>query len=134
MSARRSFGGELAADFQQYYGLDVDAVAPRRAAVLAQQLPQRSRFVRACAPAARWGDTERLLHAIEYDLRVLAWQATEDGMKGRRPPRPLPTPEDGERMRDSIEGADRERIDRILDIEGVMDDGQSRDGVFHAQA
>ena len=98
-------------------------MAPARAALLAQQLPRESRLARISNPAAEWGGAERLLHATEYDLRVLAWQATEDGMKGRRPPKPLQTPEDGARMRDSIEKADRERIDRILNMKGVMDDG-----------
>lgn len=98
-------------------------MAPARAALLARQLPRESRFARIANAAAEWGDAERLLHAIEYDLRVLAWQATEDGIKGRKPPKPLPTPEDGARMRDSIVNADRERIDRILNIKGVMDDG-----------
>ena len=98
-------------------------MAPARAALLARQLPRESRFVRESEPGAAWSDAEWMLHAIEHDLRVLAWQATEDGIKGRRPPKPLPTPTDKARLRGSIERADRERIDRILNMKGVIDDG-----------
>ena len=33
-----------------------------------------------------------MLAKVEHGLRVLAWQKTEDGSKGRKPPKPIEPP------------------------------------------
>ena len=64
----------------------------RHASVLAAHAPQESRIVRALDPEAGWNDQTRILHSIEYVARIIAWQRTTDGEKGRNRPKPLPTP------------------------------------------
>lgn len=39
-----------------------------------------------------WSDETHMLAAVEYRLRVLAWQKTEDGQKNRNQPKPLEAP------------------------------------------
>lgn len=115
---------ELVADFKQYYNIDLplceeglDAVEDgMRLGILWSQLPASSRVARADLPDLAWGDSERLLWSIEYTLRVIAWQRTEDGAKGRRKPKPLQTPaERSANIRNAEEAiADRAEVDRIL--------------------
>lgn len=68
---------------------DPSPMQVERVAVLLSQLPRESRLVRAEVPDALWGDAERLLWQLEYDLRALQWQLGRG--KGKRP-KPLPTP------------------------------------------
>lgn len=83
---------ELEADFQQYYGIDLERVGEacsvRHAAALAAQLPAESRVSRAACPGNEWGASEYILRLIEHDLRMLAWSG-----KGSRP-KPVKTPEE----------------------------------------
>ena len=37
---------------------------------------------------------EQLLTALVNHIRILAWQNTKDGQKGRNAPDPIPTPEE----------------------------------------
>lgn len=39
-----------------------------------------------------WTDEMHMLSAAEFRLRVLAWQKTEDGSKGRNKPTPMEPP------------------------------------------
>lgn len=100
---------ELRADFQQYYGLDLDGMGAdythEHAACLAVQLPRESRTARAMAPEAEWGWAEALLAAIEYNTRWLVWAQSKDAQKGRNRPEPLDGP-----------GATRERKARETDF------------------
>lgn len=41
-------------------------------------------------PHGAWTSTDLLLRSMEHTLRVLAWQQTVDGHKGRNPPTPIP--------------------------------------------
>lgn len=93
----------------------------RHAAVLMEQLPADSRTARAQNPEAEWGATEYLLWRIEHTLRVIAWQSTEDGAKGRRPPKPLPTPADRARVERRLQATDLDYINAKLGYTEVAD-------------
>ena len=112
---------ELSADFQQYYGLDIGGIGDDfgylHAADLAAQLPRESRSFRAINPELEWTTTEYMLWSIEYSLRVLRWQNTEDGHKNRNKPEPLPTPKDYARVRERTEATDMEYIAQALGID-----------------
>lgn len=113
------------ADFAQYYGLiptaekiegDLETMA-----TLWSQLPRESRCVIKYAPEALWGEAENLLWSIEHSLRVLVWrQVTKDGKKGRKMPKPLPTPGERARKEQTKEHAlaAKDEIDKILGIGG----------------
>ncbi len=115
---------ELVADFRQFYGIDlplddegIDAAEDAvRWAVLWEQLPQESRTVRLAAPDLAWGDAERLLHMMEYHLRVLVWQRSKDGAKSRNRPKPLQTPAERRRNRNAADAAlaHKAEIDMVL--------------------
>lgn len=85
----------------------------RRAAALCAQLPAEARVRRAEDPTYRWGEAEYLLAAIEYDLRVIAWQLSGDGRASR--PAPMRTPADEARYA-RMRRADPERIARELGV------------------
>ena len=112
--------GELRADFQRFYGLNLDGMGTEysvaHAATLAAHLPQESACVRVASPEAAWDDATYLLAAIEYDLRVLAWQNSRDGAKGRNKPRPVQTPADVARVRDKLDGTDLAEVAAALGI------------------
>lgn len=85
------------ADFQQYYGLDLETLLKggefARARTLASQLPRESRTVRAVDPRAEWGQTEHFLALIADHLAFLRYE--QAGGKGKKPkplPRPKPKP------------------------------------------
>ena len=119
---------ELRADFQRFYGLKLDGMgvdySMAHAAALAANLPRESATVRAVSPEAAWSDATYLLAAIEYDLRVLAWQNSKDGMKGRNRPKPVQTPADVARVRDKLDGTDLAEVAAALGIPlKEVDDG-----------
>lgn len=118
---------ELRADFQRYYNLNLDGMGNdytvTHAAALAVNLPSDSAVLKAMYPRNGWTTTEYLLHAIEFNLRVLAWQNTKDGAKGIRKPKPLPTPEDEDRIRGKVTATDFKLIAEKLGIEGVNNGG-----------
>ena len=119
---------ELRADFQRYYGIDSAdigaSVSPLRAAALAAHLPRESATARAESPDCAWGDIEWMLHSIEFSLRVIAWHGTEDGAKGRREPKPLPTPADRARVEKKLESTDVCAVMEVLEKAGVMPHGR----------
>lgn len=112
---------ELRADFQQYYGLNIDGMGTDysmlHAADLAVQLPRDSRTFRAGNRELEWTDRDYMLWSIEYSLRVLRWQPTKDGQKGRNKPKPLPTPRDRARVESKISATDMSLIAEQLNIE-----------------
>lgn len=77
----------LRCDFMEFYHVfDYRALPARQAALFACGLPERSRIIRKLAGVA--APTETILLAIIADaLRILIWQNTEDGHKGRKPPK-----------------------------------------------
>ena len=112
---------ELRADFQRYYGLNLDdlgtAYTYRHAADLAACLPRESSTIRAESPALEWTEQEYMLWSIEYSLRVLRWQNTEDGRKGRNKPEKIPTPMEIAKVREKVEATDMQHIADVLGIE-----------------
>ena len=112
---------ELRADFQQFYGLNLDDIGRAytylHAAALTAQLPRESRTVLADAPEAAWSDADEMMRRLEYTARVLAWQQTKDGAKGRSAPRPLPSPVEQAKVRRKVERTDVDEINRILGFE-----------------
>lgn len=95
------------ADFSEHYGIDlptgygsageVTEADVARWQLLYSALPARSRTGVLTDPDRAWGDAERLLQAIEYDVRRGFWMFSEDARKRRPAPMPLHSP--GERMR-----------------------------------
>jgi hypothetical protein len=118
---------ELRADFQQYYGLNIDGMGVDftvlHAADLAAQLPSDSRTFKAENIELEWTDSDYMLWSIEFSLRVLRWQNTEDGRKNRNKPRPLPTPAEHARIADKINSTDMaliaEQLGIDIDMEGA---------------
>jgi hypothetical protein len=118
---------ELRADFQQYYGLNIDGMGQEfdvfHAADLAAQLPSDSRTFKAENVELEWTDSDYMLWSIEFSLRVLRWQNTEDGRKNRNKPRPLPTPAEHARIADKINSTDMaliaEQLGIDIDMEGA---------------
>lgn len=108
----------LRADFQQYYGLNIDGMGTKfthaHAAVLMLQLPSTSRLSKKINYDNEWDDSTYLLAAIEYDLRILIWQNTKDAQRNRNKPKPNTTPHDLAEKRKRAEGFDRGFIDSIL--------------------
>ena len=112
--------GELRADFQRFYGLNLDGMgvdySMLHAADLAAHLPAESATIRAEAPELEWTTAEYMLASIEFSLRVLRWQNTEDGQKGIKKPRPIDTPADFARIVRKAEATDMEYIAEQLGI------------------
>lgn len=111
---------ELRADFQQYYGLNLDDMGNgysyAHAAVLVAQLPIGSRLLSKMDPRASWTQSEYLLSLIEYDLRVLAWQRTRDAERGQNKPKPPLEPQ-REQEPYKVTHAQMERVAKALNIE-----------------
>lgn len=88
----------MEADFQRVYGLDLadlrtGRMRPTRAANLAAHLPPGSMVWRHTGGPQAWTDELHMLARVEHTLRVLAWQRTKDGEKGRNAPEPIEPPE-----------------------------------------
>lgn len=115
----------MVADFRQFYGIDLPVEEPdewpglARHALLWSALPRESRCARRLATDCEWGPAEHLLRQVEYDLRVLCWQNTEDGHRGRNRPQPLQTPSEraGNRRRADAALARRDEIAAAFGIE-----------------
>lgn len=86
--------GALRASLRAEYGLDLrdPGVSLLDLADLAANLPPGCALFRAAGGAAAWTDQVHMLAAVEFRLRVLAWQKTEDGKKGRNQPKPIDPP------------------------------------------
>ena len=84
---------ELRADFQSYYGLNLDRMGHdytvAHAACLVSQLPEGARLWVAINPDAVWTADRTIMAAILNDLNVLLWSKTEDGRRKRNRPKPV---------------------------------------------
>jgi len=89
----RVYPGELRADFQQYYNLNIDGMGRDytvfHAAELSAYLPQDSRCFKAIHPINEWTLEKQLLALIEYRLHWWCWAHTEDGQNKRNYPKCL---------------------------------------------
>lgn len=114
------FPGELRADFQQYYGLNIDDMGVlythSHAAELAAYLPKGCRTRAAVHPCDEWSEELYILSSIEYSLRVLAWQNTDAAKKGLGKPKPLRTPAQTAEIERRIEDTDIEHVSKMLGI------------------
>lgn len=112
----------MEADFQQYYGIDVNdpnAVSFARMARLLFQLPRECRVFAQVAPATQWGWSEILANKANYLLETLAWMKTKDATKKfpQHKPKPfvpdfMPSSPEGEMNRD----VEAHTIDEIREI------------------
>ena len=120
MLVQNKYPDELRADFQQYYGLNIDGMGTDysyyHAAVLVMQLPPNSRVSAAMNPDAAWDVQSWFLNQIEYDLRVLIWQNTKDAEKGRNKPKPNKTPKELMAQRRRAMNFDKDLVDSVLGI------------------
>jgi len=95
-SVYRTKQDELRADFQQYYGLNLERLgyeySIKHAASLVTQLPRESRLYIAIDCRATWGITEYQLADIANSLRWLVWAQTKDGQKNRNRPEMMKPP------------------------------------------
>lgn len=79
----------LRCDFlETYHILDYRELPARQAALFACGLPERSRIMRALS-GTPVGLQEMLLAVIADAVKLLVWQNTEDGLKGRNQPRSI---------------------------------------------
>lgn len=78
--------GELRADMQRWYGLDIDeighSIRVRRAADLAANIPEDGAVWPALDPRMRWGTTKQLLANISDATSFTAWTKTKDAQRG----------------------------------------------------
>ncbi|HCG61420.1 MAG TPA: hypothetical protein DEV22_03260 [Collinsella sp.] len=90
------------------------AFSHAHAASLCVQLPRTGRVYTAINPDLAYDERMQLLRQIEYDLRVLAWQQTEDARHRRNAPDPIPLP--SERVEPSHDQVMRDKafVDSIL--------------------
>lgn len=93
----RAHPAELRADFQRYYGLNIDGMGVDyslfHAADLAAMLPQDSRCGIAEDPANEWTLDRQLLALIEYYEHSWVWAHTKDAKrKANRPKLRVPQP------------------------------------------
>lgn len=81
---------KLRADFQQYYGLNLDGMgcdySVDHAAALAANLPPESRCGIASNPLNAWTPQMCLLALIEHRLNIWNWWHTDDGRAGTNKP------------------------------------------------
>lgn len=109
---------ELVADFRQYYNLPYDRIGEvfsyEEAAILAAQLPQTSRVMRAIDPDVAYTEETTLLRNIEYALRVLVWQNTRNGKSGIDKPEPVKMPSERREKSDEEKQKDRSLVDKVL--------------------
>lgn len=92
------------------------------AATLVSQLPPQSRLMVARDGTREWGDDTYLLSHIEHDLRVLAWQRTEDAQKRRNYPEHIETPHDREVRKREDASSTPEFMAYVADAVGIPED------------
>lgn len=107
--------GELAADFQQYYGLDleslIDAYDYGRMRMLAEQLPAGSRTVARLEPRAAWSEESYLLALVADNLSFLRYE--QSGGRGRKP-KPLERPHARPERKRKHLGVSEQRVNELL--------------------
>ena len=121
---------EVVADFRQYYALDlplediseIDDLADfKRLSVLYSALPETSRSMRKNAPACEWTQTDYLLWAIEFNLRMIQWgMLDKKARQGQQPPKPMQTPAERAEKHEKARRAEESKA-RINEILGITD-------------
>lgn len=106
MALRRKHGGALRADFQRFYGLNLDGLGRDygvlHAADLAVHLPLDS--VTKLEMGGGWTRSELLLATLVDEFRFYVW--AKAGGKAKHKPKPIPRPgvvdESRKRMKDAL--------------------------------
>jgi len=78
---------------RRFYGMsmaELRALGLNEATDLVVYLPENS--VTLTAVAGGWTLANQLAAAQVDDLRVMIWQKTKDGQRGKKPPKPIPRP------------------------------------------
>lgn len=81
--------GALRASLQAVYGIKLSAhgYGVLELADLVAHLPPGCALWRASGGPLAWSDEVHMLARVDHGLRVLAWMKTEDGQKGKNPPK-----------------------------------------------
>lgn len=92
--ASLEFEGPLRASLRAEYGVDLrdPGMSVLDLADLAAALPSGCALYRATGGDMAWSTEMHMLSAVEFRLRVLAWQKTDDGKHGRNKPEPVKAP------------------------------------------
>lgn len=128
----RRWPDRLRADFQQYYGLDLDgmgtAYSMAHAADLAANLPPDSRCGVAEDPLNGWTRDQCLLALIEYRLHEWNWAHTKDAKTGaNRPELLIPLPEG--RQGDGADSPVAMTVDEMMEFVGGLVGGNGGEDV-----
>lgn len=122
---RWQYPDELEADFQQYYGLDIAAVEPARAARLLFQLPRDCRVFVAISPPNQWGWSEVFANKLTYLMELMLWQNSYNGKnkskhKNNKPkpfiPEFMKPPKELSNLRSEVESHTVDDIRSILEM------------------
>lgn len=116
----RTSRAALRADFQRFYGLDLDTLGHGlsvvRASDLAAYLPPDAAIYRESNPDWQWTLENQLLPAQVDALRWLVWSKTTDGQRNRNHPKPIPRPGVKPEHRNRFEGVTVVSLDRIKEL------------------
>lgn len=122
--------GELRADFQQFYGLNIDDMGDGysvlHAADLAAHLPRDGRTYVAENPDNAWTLQNQVLALIEFRLHWWNWAHTDDGMHMRNYPKCL-IPSDEQARSASSGDSEQMPVDEMMQFVTNLiggDDGQ----------
>lgn len=89
IEAYRDHEGALRASMREVYGVtDLRAEGFVRLADLVRWLPRGCALWRSMGGDLSLTEDAHVLRLVEYQLRVLVWQQTQDGQKGRNQPKP----------------------------------------------
>lgn len=87
---------ELRADFQQFFGLDIEEIGKSYSLVhaceLAAMLPEGSRVLRKIEPALSWDIKDHLLTRLINDFELFMWALGGGESEGNLRPTPIQPP------------------------------------------
>lgn len=120
MALARMIGTErelIEADFQQFYGLDLERMTVdytvAHAARLAVALPVESRCAREVEADLAWSVEAHMLSRVEHELRCLLWGMADKASRGPYP-KPIEPPSKAREMRRRMDGTDTDMIDEAI--------------------
>lgn len=113
---------EIEADFQQYYGIDLETAfevhSPNHLSILAAQLPKDSRCIKAVTDF-EWSEEMHMLANIEHELRTLIWIQCSGGKKQRPPvPKRIESPSEAKRVKRNLEATNFDELNKAFGLEG----------------
>ena len=110
--------GELEADFQEFYRLNLSWLLEqgeyRQANVLTRQLPQRSRVFSKINPSCSWSTEDYLLALIADNLAFMRYEQSSG--KHRKKPKPVERPKKPKQQKrgHTVHGKSKDQIWKIL--------------------